>query len=90
MLTKVTSGSIFRFDCTHVTPINVRKAKENIPASRPRGRGAELKKEVCVSDLNTSDFMESASIWGTPTGEVPGLSRQSNISYLAFGEGQPY
>lgn len=37
------------------------------PASRGggegRGRGRPLKKELCVSDFNTSDFLEETRVW---------------------------
>lgn len=47
LLTKVTSGSSISSEHTHVTPINIVNAKENIPGPWGRGRagieGAEEK-----------------------------------------------
>lgn len=63
LLTKVTSGSPINSEYTHVTPINIVDAKENIPGlQRQEGRVGggrrewkELEKKACDSDLNTSD-----------------------------------
>lgn len=63
LLTKVTSGSPINSEHTHVTPINIVDAKENIPGPQIQGgrvgggRQAwkELEKKACDSDLNTSD-----------------------------------
>lgn len=58
--------------------------------SRQRGRGGEPKKEVCVFDLNTSDFVENSSLgsdelllW------THWLFRQKRISDLMLSEVQP-
>lgn len=39
LLTKVTSGSMFSLNCTHVSPINITKAQENIPCQPAEGEG---------------------------------------------------
>lgn len=96
--TRGTSGSMFKLNCTHVSPINITKARENIPCQPAEGRGGGPKKRF-VSDLNTSDFVENTQLglkwhplsehWGLQTEEFliwcSGKRRRNQNQILILG-----